>query len=89
MLMKDNPMRNLGHLSTVDLQLELSFRTIEAENGVIPRGLLKLVCLIGKHLSTKQRFEMATVMRDFADQLEDPTHSQAKDVQKIVTSPTR
>jgi hypothetical protein len=77
-------MRNLSHISTVDLLCEMTLRTIESENGVIPRGLLKAAIMIGSHLSTKQRFELAGVMRDTADQLEDPTHKQNVDVIKIV-----
>ena len=62
---------NLRDVPLVDLLCELSIRTIRKNRRDVPTALVALVCKLGCCLeSARQRYQLAAVLRDCADELE-------------------
>jgi hypothetical protein len=63
-------MDKLRHISAIDLQCALAQRTFADNNGDIPLSLVSLACAIACVLGIEQRFLLAELLRDAADELE-------------------
>jgi hypothetical protein len=63
-------MDNLRHISTMELECALAQRTFANKNGDIPLSLVNLACAISGVLGIEQRFVLAELLRDAADELE-------------------